>query len=101
MQLSTKHPEVFTKTLAGFLASLEGKNRSVATIQAYKTDVVQCLAFATQNSILITHPENITRTDMHDYLSFLSQRGLSGITRARKLVAIREYFRFLEGEGFI
>ena len=36
-----------------------------------------------------------------EYLSFLAKRALTGVARARKLSAIREYFRFLEGVGII
>ncbi len=46
-------------------------------------------------------PAGVTRSDVAEYLSALSDRGQSGITRARKLAAIREYFRFLEGNGLL
>jgi integrase/recombinase XerD len=36
-----------------------------------------------------------------EYLSSLAKRELTGIARARKMSAIREYFRFLEGVGVI
>jgi integrase/recombinase XerC len=36
-----------------------------------------------------------------EYLSWLAKKGLTGIARARKLAAIREYFRYLEGVGII
>ncbi|MCL5962551.1 MAG: tyrosine-type recombinase/integrase, partial [Chloroflexi bacterium] len=39
----------------------------------------------------------VTRADGSDYMASLGQRELTGISRARKLAAIREYFRFLEG----
>lgn len=98
MQLSEHQqlPEIFTQTLQGFLTSLAGKNRSGATMKAYKADVLQYLTFVTQNNIVISHPSSIARTDTHDFLANLSQRGLSGVSRARKLAAIREYFRYLE-----
>src|SRR5205807_6972827 len=34
-----------------------------------------------------------------DYLSHLATLGRSGVTRVRKLAAIREYFKFLVAEG--
>lgn len=89
-------PEPFTKTLQGFISCLEGKNRSEATITAYKADVLQCLHFVTQNNMVTESPATITRTDLLEYLTYLSQKGLSGISRARKLAAVREYFRYLE-----
>jgi site-specific recombinase XerD len=36
-----------------------------------------------------------------EYLSALAKRELTGIARARKMSAIWEYFRFLEGVGVI
>ena len=38
---------------------------------------------------------------MMEYLSALAKRELTGIARARKMSAIREYFRFFEGIGVI
>ena len=35
------------------------------------------------------------REDITEYLSHLSQKQLTGVTRARKLAAIKEWFRFL------
>ena len=35
------------------------------------------------------------------YSFFLAKKGLTGLARARKVSAIREYFRFLEGLGAI
>ena len=46
-------------------------------------------------------PADIRRGDIAEYLSHLAEQGNSGNTRARKLAAIREYFRFLEGEGLV
>src|SRR5439155_24677193 len=39
--------------------------------------------------------------DVVEYLSALAKRELTGIARARKMSALREYFRFLEGIGVI
>lgn len=98
MQTKTQQllPEVFSQTLQGFLTSLVGKNRSNLTIQAYKTDVSQFMTYLVENTMTTDHPAKVTKTDIHEYLSYLAQLGLSGISRARKLAAIREYFRFLE-----
>src|SRR5262245_51915706 len=39
--------------------------------------------------------------DVVEYLSSLARKELTGIARARKMSAIREYFRFLEGVGVV
>jgi site-specific recombinase XerD len=46
-------------------------------------------------------PEDVEKIDVMEYLSALAKRELTGIARARKMSAIREYFRFLEGVGLI
>ena len=89
------------KGLAVFLDSLSGKNRSTATIRAYKTDVLQFIEFLHENDVTKTNPAYVQKVDILEYLSNLSKKELTGIARARKLSAIREYFRFLEGVGYI
>src|SRR5687768_7981422 len=45
--------------------------------------------------------EEIGRSDIEDYLFNLSRNGLSGQSRARKLSAIRQFFRYLKSHGKI
>src|ERR671928_1053975 len=85
------------KGLATFLNALSGKNRSSATIRAYQTDIAQFIAFLHANNVSIQTPADVQRLDVMEYLSDCAKRELTGIARARKLSAIREYFRFLEG----
>src|SRR5437588_12207311 len=85
-------------TLADYLNSLNGRNLSVHTTIAYQTDITQFLAFLTENDVTVESPEHITRTHILDYLSYLAGLGRSGVTRTRKLAAIREYFQFLVWE---
>jgi len=89
------------KGLATFLNTLSGKNRSVATIRAYSTDIAQFISFLHANNVSILTPSDVQKIDVMEYLSALAKRELTGIARARKMSAIREYFRFLEGVGLI
>src|SRR5215471_17985364 len=89
------------KGLATFLDSLAGKNRSVLTVRAYQTDVLQFITFLHENNVSIQSPADVEKMDVVEYLSTLAKRELTGIARARKMSAIREYFRFLEGIGMI
>jgi integrase/recombinase XerC len=89
------------KALALFLDSLSGKNRSQGTLRAYQTDILQFLSFLHENNLLIQTPKDVQKVDVVEYLSFLAKKELTGVARARKLSAIREYFRFLEGVGVI
>jgi integrase/recombinase XerC len=87
--------------LTVFLDGLFGKNRSKATIRAYQTDVQQFIDWVHENNVMTVSVEDVQKVDVLEYLSFLARRDLTGVARARKLAAIREYFRFLEGVGYI
>jgi integrase/recombinase XerD len=89
------------KALAAFVDALLGKNRSAATLRAYRTDVLQFLAFLKENNVAITEVADVGKVDVLEYLAVLARKGLTGVARARKVSAIREYFRFLEGVGVI
>src|SRR5918911_2944227 len=95
------HTITLEQGLARFLDSLAGKNRSAATVRAYQTDILQLIAFLHTNNVSIQTPADVEKIDVVEYLSALAKRDLTGIARARKLSALREYFRFLEGVGMI
>src|SRR5213082_2567697 len=88
-------------SLTRYLNSLAGRNLSDHTATAYRTDLLQFLTWLTENDISVTSPEKITRTHILDYLSHLAGIGRSGITRTRKLAAIKEYCKFLVNEKLI
>ena len=89
------------KGLAAFLDAMLGKNRSSATLRAYKTDVLQFIRFLHENNVALTEVGDVGKVDVLEYLAALARKGLTGVARARKVSAIREYFRFLEGVGCI
>jgi integrase/recombinase XerC len=83
------------QALTDFLSSLSGKNRSAATIRAYQTDIHQFVMWLHENNMVVLSPAQVERADITDYLASLAQRRLSGVSRARKVAALREYFRYL------
>jgi integrase/recombinase XerC len=95
------HTITLEKGLAVFINALSGKNRSAATIRAYATDIQQFISFLHGISVSVYAPQDVSKVDILEYFSFLSKKDLTGVARARKLSAIREYFRFLEGIGEI
>jgi integrase/recombinase XerC len=95
------HTITLEKGLALFLNGLHGKNRSAATVRAYQTDIQQFLSYLHTTNVSIHSPADIEKADVVEYLSELAKKELTGIARARKMSAIREYFRFLEGVGLI
>ena len=95
------HTITLEKGLAAFLDGLAGKNRSSATARAYQTDIAQFITFLHENNVSIHTPAEVEKIDVLEFLSALAKRELTGIARARKMSALREYFRFLEGVGVI
>src|SRR4029450_6736788 len=95
------HTMTLEKGLATFINALSGKNRSAATIRAYQTEISQFISFLHANNVSTHIPADVEKVDVVEYLSTLAKRELTGIARARKMSAIREYFRFLEGVGVL
>src|SRR5437764_13650067 len=95
------HTSTLEKGLATFINAVTGKNRSAEIIRAYQTDIQQLLSFLHETNVSIQTPADVEKVDIVEYLSALAKRALTGIARARKMSALREYFRFLEGIGVI
>lgn len=93
-------PTELAGELARFLRALQAKNRSPLTLRAYRADVLQFLAWLEANTYAPT-ADRVVRADITEYLAGLGHRKVCGVSRARKLAAIREFFRFLELEGRI
>src|SRR5262249_2285910 len=89
------------KGLAAFLDAMLGKNRSSATLRAYRTDVLQFMTFLHENNVAITGVADVGKVDILEYLAALARKKLTAVARARKVSAIREYFRFMEDIGVI
>lgn len=81
------------------------RNASPHTIDAYVRDLGQFFAFLTgwkgQNgrSLSLDDFATLDRPTVRAYLSQLHQRGLESATVARKIAALRTYFRFLRRQG--
>src|SRR5437763_6104275 len=94
------HPMTTPSTLtleasaAAFLRALAGRNLSRQTQKACRIDLAQFLAWLAETNGVAETPAQVTRLDVTEYLAHLAGRGLSGVTRARKLAALREYFRY-------
>ena len=89
------------ESMTAYLRTLAGANKSAATITAYRTHLSQFAHFLTETNCTISAPADIRRGDIAEYLSHLAEQEMSGTTRARKLAAIREFFRYLESEGVV
>jgi integrase/recombinase XerD len=66
------------------------------TIQAYTRDISDFLAFLARKGDTV---RGAGADHLRSYLAGLSRKGLAPTSRARKLSAIRQFFRFLLAEG--
>ena len=94
-------PISLDQALTVFLTSLRARNTSVLTQQAYATDVAQFITWLKETTVVATHAGLVTKADIIEYLSYLSDLGWMGVTRARKLASLREFFRYLQESELI
>lgn len=85
--------------LEDFLAMLASERGAAAnTLDAYRRDLSEFLAFLDHRAIA---PRAVTRPLVRRFMEGLATAGSAPATRARKLSALRRYFRFLLAEGVI
>jgi integrase/recombinase XerD len=89
------------QALTDFLTSLRARNASVLTQEAYATDVRQFIAWFGETSVLSQEVGSVTKADVIEYLSYLASLGRSGVTRARKLASLWEFFRYLHEQELL
>ena len=91
----------FEQNVLAFLQELVGGNKSTLTLTAYKTDLMQFFQWLSENDITVTIPGQVTRGHVNEYLAFLSSQARSGVTRGRKLAALKSFFTYLKAEHVI
>src|SRR5919202_5198154 len=84
-----------TQSLEIFLRALQGQNFSPKTLRAYGDDLSQFLAFVQRNRVDWDLPTRLTRADIEGFMQYLASQRMSGVTRVRKLAAIRKFFAFM------
>jgi integrase/recombinase XerD len=70
-----------------------------ATVEAYGRDLARFAHFASGRTI--TRADTVSAIDVLDFLVHLNERKLSARSQARRLVALRQLFRFFKGERII
>ncbi|HHW98447.1 MAG TPA: tyrosine recombinase XerC [Firmicutes bacterium] len=73
------------------------KNASVHTINNYQRDILQFIEFLCDDVIESTE---VDKNDLRRFLAHLQQSGYARSSIARKLSALRSFFRFLVMEGW-
>ena len=82
-----------------FLAMLSAeRGASTNTIEAYAADLEGFLRFLSERSVA---PPDASAADIQAYLGFLADEGQAPTSRARRLSALKQYYRFLLAENLI
>ena len=84
-----------TQSLEIFLRAL-GQNYSPKTLRAYGDDLAQFLAWVQKNHVDWDNPKRFSRGDIEGFMQYLAAQRMTGVTRVRKLAAIRKFFVFME-----
>jgi site-specific recombinase XerD len=95
MQMTT------TQSLQLFIRALQGQNFSPKTLRAYGDDLTQFLAWVENNRVDWDTPTRFDRADIEGFMQYLASKRLTGVTRVRKLAAIRKFFTFLEENNIL
>jgi integrase/recombinase XerC len=84
-----------------FVTALEGQNFSPKTVRAYADDLAQFTGWLATVRVDWDNPKRLGKTDVEAFLHHLSGRNLTGVSRARKLAAIRKFLAFLHENGVL
>ncbi len=90
-----------TGALEMFGSSLVGANNSPKTIRAYTDDLSQFLEFLKSTRVDFEQVDRLSRMDIVEFLNKMASRGFCGVTRVRKLAAVRKFYTFLHDSGFL
>jgi site-specific recombinase XerD len=90
-----------TQSLELLMTALLGQNYSPKTLRAYHDDLRQFIQWVEENRVDWDYPKRFTRADIEGFMSYLAGQQMTGVTRVRKLAAIRKFFTFLEENRII
>ncbi|MCR4317706.1 MAG: site-specific tyrosine recombinase XerD [Planctomycetes bacterium] len=85
--------------LADFVSMLQAEaGLGKLTVSAYKSDVERFLGFFEKAGIGL---KDAAQDNVLDFLAHLKSSGISNVSRARMLVSVRSFFKFLRREKYI
>ncbi|WP_425450288.1 site-specific tyrosine recombinase XerD [Virgifigura deserti] len=90
MHLPGRHLQAFLEMLVA------ERNAAANTVEAYRRDLENFTGFLARRG---TRPETADGEAISAYLAQMSRAGMAPRTTARHLSAIRQYYRFLVGDG--
>jgi site-specific recombinase XerD len=90
-----------TQTFALYERALLGNNYSEKTSRAYTDDLRQFVSWVKSSRVDWDNPRYFTRIDLVELLNHLAALNTTGVTRVRKLAALRNFFTFMKENGII
>lgn len=94
--LACASPEI-RKGITAFLKSLTGKNASEHTLRAYRNELYRFSAFLGPD----LRWKDVDHVFIRSFLSYLHGQGLSKVSVARALAALRSMYKWLAREGVV
>ncbi len=92
--------DALEQAIEGFVAWLRvEKGRSDYTVEAYARDVARFATWLREQGV--QHPEAVAHDHLADHLAALDAVGVGPRSRARARSSIRQWMRFLVGEGLL
>jgi site-specific recombinase XerD len=85
--------------LDDFAASLRARDRSPATLLAYRGDVSRFVLWA--NAQGMSEPREVTRRTLREYLAVMNREGDERSSVARRRAALRRYFAWALERGYV
>jgi integrase/recombinase XerC len=77
------------------------RNSSPNTIRSYESDLGQFLEFLTPPGVAMPPPQDVTHLMIREFMSHLHDLNLEKSSIARKLAAIRSFFKYAVREGIV
>ena len=90
-----------THSVELFMTALQEQNYSPKTLRAYGDDLKQFITWVGANRVDWGTPKRFGRVDIEGFMSYLAGQQMTGVTRVRKLAALRKFFTFLEENHII
>ena len=88
------------EALADFLRHLGlEKNSSAYTVKSYREDLTQAVGYFREKLAPVATPSRITTRHVRAYVAWLTEQHYARTTVARRLAALRSWFRFLCRQG--
>ncbi len=88
-----------TQARTRFVDNLKQKGRADGTVVAYSKDIEQLVDFLKRKDITMAH--EVTKSDIEDFLKYLSDNNYTKKTISRKINAIKTFFKFLVDGKYI